>query len=84
MAYAGTHGASEKDSDRPKLPYGLNDKPPLKDAIFVAFQHVCAICILVVTPGLLISGALGLDLAKSTYILGMSLFVSGLGTFLWV
>lgn len=51
MAHAGTHGASENDRDRPKLLYGLNDKPPLKNAIFVSFQHVCAIFIPVVTPG---------------------------------
>lgn len=69
---------------RPKLLYGLNDKPPVKDALFVAFQHVCAIFIPVVTPGLLITGALGLDPSKAAYILGMSLFVSGLGTFIQV
>lgn len=55
MAHAGTHGATEDNSDRPKLLYRLNDKPPPKDSIFVAFQHVCAIFIPVVTPGLLIT-----------------------------
>lgn len=69
---------------RSKLLYGLHDKPPVKDALFVAFQHVCAIFIPVVTPGLLITGALGLDPSKAAYILGMSLFVSGLGTFIQV
>lgn len=83
MAHAGTHGISEGEvGTRSKLLYGLNDKPPVKDALFVAFQHVCAIFIPVVTPGLLITGALGLDAGKSAYILGMSLFVSGLGTFI--
>ena len=84
MAHTGTHAASGNDSDRPKLLYGLNDKPPLKDAIFVAFQHVCAIFIPIITPGLLITGALGLDPNRAAYILGMSLFVSGLGTFIQV
>lgn len=67
---------------RPKLLYGLNDQPPFKDALFVALQHVCAIFIPVMTPGLLIMSALGLDPNRSAYILGMSLFVSGIGTFL--
>lgn len=69
---------------RSKLLYGLNDKPPFQEALFVALQHVCAIFIPVVTPGLLITGALGLDPARASYILGMSLFVSGLGTFIQV
>lgn len=68
MAHAGTHGASENNSDRPKLLYKLNDKPPLKDSIFVTFQHVCAIFIAVVTPVLLITGALGLYPNRSAYI----------------
>lgn len=80
MAHAhGTAGGS-----LPRLLYGLNDKPPFKDALFVGFQHVCAIFIPVCTPGLLITAALGLDPATSAYILGMSLFVSGLGTFIQV
>jgi xanthine permease XanP len=67
---------------RPKLIYGLEDKPPIKDALLVAVQHVCAVFIPIVTPGLLITGALGLDPRQAAYILGMSLFVSGLGTFI--
>ncbi len=83
MAHAGTHGVGETEAKtRSRLLYGLNDKPVFKDALFVAFQHVCAIFIPVVTPGLIITGALGLDAGKSAYILGMSLFVSGLGTFI--
>ena len=84
MAHVEAHAAEGTVDDRPKLLYGLNDKPPVKDAIFVALQHVCAIFIPVVTPGLLITGALGLDASKTAYILGMSLFVSGIGTFIQV
>lgn len=76
-----SHTVAESQS---QLLYGLNDKPPFKDALFVGLQHVCAIFIPVCTPGLLITGALGLDSAKASYILGMSLFVSGLGTFIQV
>jgi xanthine permease XanP len=64
------------------LLYGLNDKPPLTEAIFVALQHVCAIFIPIVTPGFLVCTALGLDTAITAYILGMSLFISGIATFI--
>lgn len=85
MTHTGTHAVGEGHvAVRSKLLYQLNDKPPLKDSLFVALQHVCAIFIPVVTPGLLITGALGLDPNRSAYILGMSLFVSGLGTFIQV
>jgi len=85
MAHAEVHAPHTSEPVvRTKLLYNLNDHPPLKDAIFVAFQHVCAIFIPVVTPGLLITGALGLDPREAAYILGMSLFVSGLGTFIQV
>ena len=84
MTHAGTHGDGGEVATRSKLLYGLNDKPSVKDALFVAMQHVCAIFIPVVTPGLLITGALGLEPSKAAYILGMSLFVSGIGTFIQV
>ena len=64
------------------LLYGLNDKPPLREAIFVAMQHVCAIFIPIVTPGLLVCTTLGLDTPTTAYIMGMSLFVSGVATFI--
>ncbi len=66
----------------PKLLYGLNDKPTPIDGIFVALQHVCAIFIPIVTPGLIIAGALKLDALTTSYILGMSLLVSGVATFI--
>jgi xanthine permease XanP len=85
MAHAEVHAPREGEvTARPKLLYNLNDQPPVKDALFVAVQHVCAIFIPVVTPGLIITGALGLDPKQAAYILGMSLFVSGIGTFIQV
>lgn len=76
-----THTIAEPQS---RLLYGLHDQPPFKDALFVGLQHVYAIFIPVCTLGLLIMAALGLDPARASYILGMSLFVSGLGTFIQV
>jgi xanthine permease XanP len=86
MAHTDTHDVihhegSVTDSPVPLL-YGLNDKPPVIDGLFVALQHVCAIFIPIVTPGLIIAGALKLDVPTTSYILGMSLFVSGIATFI--
>ncbi len=42
------------------LIYGLEDKPPVRDAIFAAIQHVFACFVGIITPALIISGALQL------------------------
>ncbi|NDJ18238.1 uracil-xanthine permease family protein [Myxacorys almedinensis] len=76
--------AKQTVAKQPQLLYGLDDRPPVRESLFVAVQHVCAIFIPIVTPGLMIAGALGLDANTASYILGMSLFVSGLGTFIQV
>lgn len=77
------HQKSHSMTSQSRLLYGLHDQPPFKDALVIGSQHICAIFIPVCTSGLLITAALGLDPATS-YILGMSLFVSGLGTFIQV
>lgn len=71
----GTHGAEGMTSERPRLLYGLNDKPPVRDSLFVALQHVCAIFILVVTPGLLIAASPGLCFFGSFIPIIMSRFL---------
>lgn len=77
------HNIPNGEVSRPhNLLYGLNDRPPLTETIFVALQHVCAIFIPIVTPGFLVCTALGLDTATTAYILGMSLFISGVATFI--
>ena len=61
MTHTGTHAVGEGHvAISSKLLYRLNDKPPVKDSLFVALQHVCAIFIPVVTPGVLVTGELGL------------------------
>ena len=66
----------------PKLIYGLNDKPPFANALFVALQHVCVIFVPSVTPSIIIGRALGLDAASTSYLIGMTLFVAGVATFI--
>ena len=63
------------------LIYGLNDRPPVKDAIFAALQHLLAIFVAIITPPLIIAGALKLDLETTGYLVSMALFASGISTF---
>jgi xanthine permease XanP len=76
------HQTLNEETPRHDLLYGLNDNPPFSEALFVAMQHVCAIFIPIVTPGLLVCTALKLDTPTTAYILGMSLFISGIATFI--
>lgn len=64
------------------LIYGLDARPPLREAIFAALQHVLASFVGIVTPSLIVGGALGLQPATTAYLVSMSLFVSGIATFI--
>src|ERR1700691_2788839 len=68
--------------DNPDLLCGLEDRPPLPDTLVVALQHVLAMFVGIITPPLIIGGALKLAAGDTAYLVSMSLFVSGLGTFL--
>ena len=45
-----------------ELIYGLNDRPPIRETIFAALQHLLAIFVAIITPPLIISSALKFDL----------------------
>lgn len=64
------------------LIYGLNDKPPFKEAFFAALQHLLAIFVAIITPPLIIAGALKLDAETTGYLVSMALFASGISTFI--
>ncbi len=65
-----------------ELIYGLRDQPPLLESLYVAFQHVLASFVGIITPPLIIASALGLEPANTSYIISMSLFASGICTFI--
>ena len=71
--------AQEKSQD---LIYRLNDRPPFREALFAALQHLLAIFVAIITPPLIISSALKFDLSTTGYLVSMSLFVSGIATFI--
>lgn len=64
------------------LIYGLEDRPPIKDTFFAAMQHLLAIFVAIITPPLIISGALNFDVETTSFLVSMSLFVSGIATFI--
>lgn len=64
------------------LIYGVEDRPPLRDTLFAAIQHLLAIFVAIITPPLIISKALSLDIAKTGFLVSMSLMVSGIATFI--
>ncbi len=64
--------------------FGLNDKPAPLKAFLAALQHMLAIFIGIITPPLIIGGALQLPPDMKAYIISMALFVSGLATFIQV
>lgn len=65
----------------PGLIYGVDERPPLRDTFFAAIQHLLAIFVAIITPPLIIAKAMNLDLALTGFLVSMSLFASGLATF---
>lgn len=64
------------------LIYGIDDRPPFKEAVFAALQHLLAIFVAIITPPLIIAGALKLDLETTSFLVSMALFASGVSTFI--
>lgn len=62
--------------------FRLDERPRAWAALVGAIQHATAVFVGIITPPLLISQALGLELHDSVHIVGMSLAVSGIATFI--
>jgi xanthine permease XanP len=63
------------------LVLGLDDRPRPWIAALAAFQHLLAIIVPIVTPGLLICQAIGVSPRDTNLILSMSLVISGIATY---
>lgn len=73
---------SNKSELKAELIYGLNDRPPLRETLFAALQHLLAIFVAIITPPLIIAGALKLDIETTSFLVSMALFASGVPTFI--
>ncbi len=71
-------GAAAPDNE---LVLDLEDKPRPLIAMLAALQHLLAIIVPIVTPGLLICQALGVSARDTNLIVSMSLVISGIATF---
>lgn len=64
------------------LIYQIEDRPGFKDSLFAAIQHLLAIFVAIITPPLIIAGALHFDEETKAFLVSMSLFASGISTFI--
>lgn len=62
--------------------YGLHDKPPVLESTFAALQHLLAMFVGIITPPAIITGVLGFPIEMAAYVIAMTLFASGVSTFI--
>ena len=72
---------SPAEAPASELILGLEDRPRPLNGLLAALQHLLAIIVPIVTPGLLICQALGVSARDTNLIVSMSLVISGIATF---
>jgi len=72
-------GPAATDSDSVVL-YGIEDKPPLGEAIPLGIQHVLTMFLGNVAPPLILAGAIGTVTGETTFLVQMALIVAGVAT----
>ncbi|WP_337912907.1 uracil-xanthine permease family protein [Vibrio cholerae] len=75
---------TQPTSRKADLVYQLNDRPPLPQTLFAALQHLLAMFVAVITPSLIICQSLGVPADQTNNIISMSLFASGLSSFIQI
>ncbi|MFB1064610.1 uracil-xanthine permease family protein [Natrinema sp. H-ect4] len=74
----------ESSTDDGIVRYGINDEPPLSEAIPLGIQHLLAMFLSTVALPLVIAGAIGLGQSETTFIVQMALLVAGFATIVQV
>ena len=74
----------EQQTAEADLVYRLEDKPPFFNALISAITHLLAIFVPMVTPALIVGGALGLPVHMTAYLVSMAMVASGIGTYIQV
>ncbi|WP_114762626.1 uracil-xanthine permease family protein [Vibrio cholerae] len=75
---------TQPTSRKADLVYQLNDRPPFPQTLFAALQHLLAMFVAVITPSLIICQSLGVPADQTNTIISMSLFASGLSSFIQI
>ncbi|MDR2956223.1 MAG: purine permease [Prevotella sp.] len=80
---------TEKEADdiiqpiqKTDLIYQIEDKPPFRESVFAALQHLLAIFVAIITPPLIISKALDFSAETTGFLVSMALLASGISTFI--
>lgn len=71
-------------STKSELIYRLEDRPPLPQTLFAAFQHLLAMFVAVITPALIICQSLALPAEDTQHVISMSLFASGVASLIQI
>ena len=74
---------SERDGSI-DLAYGLEDKPPALEAVFLGVQHVAAMIVPATAVALIVAGGVGLGAGDTSFLVQMVLVFSGLATLVQV
>ncbi len=64
--------------------YGLEAKPALRETLAAALQHVLAAFVNIIAPALVIGNSIGLETSDISFLISMSLFISGIATFIQI
>lgn len=68
----------------PDILYGMEDRPELKKAVPLAFQHIFAMFAANITVPLMVSALLDLPPADKTFLIQCALFMAGVGTLIQI
>ena len=75
---------AQHQTEEADLVYRLEDKPPFFNALISAITHLLAIFVPMVTPALIVGGALNLPVHMTAYLVSMAMVASGIGTYIQV
>ena len=64
--------------------YGLEAKPALRETLAAALQHVLAAFVNIIAPALVVGNSIGLEASDISFLISMSLFISGIATFIQI
>ena len=64
--------------------YGLEAKPPLRETLTAALQHVLVAFVNIIAPAIVVGNSIGLEASDISYLISMSLFISGIATFIQI
>ncbi len=72
--------AAPTAGERVEVVYGIDDRPPLREAIPLGLQHLVAMLLGNITPPILVAGALGLAQGDTAFLIQMVFLMAGVAT----